>query len=972
MPASHQQRPASPSASRTLRTPASRRAFLGLCTLLVGWGLLFSYASAQQLLTGHNKGLPPTPSTGGEAQWFLDLDSGNIWYKTSGQWGTSGSFTLANIPYSIYDSTVINPGTGAVPGDLITLAISGAVATTPAILPVSQTQVVAATVASNGTGCTPGTYVASGTTGITGPSFRISLQVLSSGAVNVISINNSGVYSQNPINITNEPVSGMPGCSVQPALSVTMGVLSLGVTGPAQGGIFTSLPASPIIATIGSTTGTEVGTTFSPKFAAAAAVTIPASQSQLTTTGSAAFNYGAGYNALAGCTTCVEDTAVGWQSQAFMQGGKFNVSFGTATLWHDTTATYTTAIGGDSARNYSGRQYFTGLGRDSIRNTIGARVIGVGYGALGAFNNAGIDVGTGIAVNDMIGIGYLAGDSNNMVPTNNPAWVANTPLADHAYVSATGNIYRETIASCTTGNSTPTWTTGTGIVDNNCLWDYVDTAAFGVLRDTFIGNYSGSVVVDGQDDTSNGFNTFLALTTGSSDTVMGSNAGASITTGNSNTAMGYYALNSDVTGGSETAIGAQALVNSTGSFNTAVGALAAYSFVSSYPITAVGYASLKNATAANNAALGLSSCLGIVGGANNDCFGNNTLSKVDGTSAGNIAIGEGVLVGNATTPPVITNTTAIGLNSMSSTSLGAITGSTAVGANALASLTSGNNNTAIGVNSLTADATTTYSTAVGAYALAANTGGFNTAVGGLAAQNFGSGNPISAFGYSALNLATGVNNAAFGFNAAATITTGTFNDAFGNNALKKVSGTSNNNAVFGDNAMIGNTTTPPVVSNNVVVGAQAMSNTALAAAINNVVIGSSTGTGITSAFNNTIIGYHSGTSLTTGSREILIGTDSNCDVGSGSETDTLKVCESSGGGALIKGNLTAAAPEVTVGGPLQLASYTVASLPTCAAGYAGAIAYVTDANAPSYNATLTGSGTTKTLAMCNGTNWTAH
>jgi hypothetical protein len=53
-------------------------------------------------------------------------------------------------------------------------------------------------------------------------------------------------------------------------------------------------------------------------------------------------------------------------------------------------------------------------------------------------------------------------------------------------------------------------------------------------------------------------------------------------------------------------------------------------------------------------------------------------------------------------------------------------------------------------------------------------------------------------------------------------------------------------------------------------------------------------------------------------------------------------------------------------------AYTVAGLPTCNSAAASSIAYVTDANAPTYNGTLTGSSTTKTLALCNGSAWVAH
>jgi hypothetical protein len=57
---------------------------------------------------------------------------------------------------------------------------------------------------------------------------------------------------------------------------------------------------------------------------------------------------------------------------------------------------------------------------------------------------------------------------------------------------------------------------------------------------------------------------------------------------------------------------------------------------------------------------------------------------------------------------------------------------------------------------------------------------------------------------------------------------------------------------------------------------------------------------------------------------------------------------------------------------VKLTGSTVAGLPTCDAGTEGTVAYVTDATAPTYNATLTGGGAVKIFAMCNGSNWTAH
>ena len=64
---------------------------------------------------------------------------------------------------------------------------------------------------------------------------------------------------------------------------------------------------------------------------------------------------------------------------------------------------------------------------------------------------------------------------------------------------------------------------------------------------------------------------------------------------------------------------------------------------------------------------------------------------------------------------------------------------------------------------------------------------------------------------------------------------------------------------------------------------------------------------------------------------------------------------------------------ISTGGTITLSSYTVATLPT-AASNAHAVVAVTDAEPESatYRATLTGGGSTKCLAYCDGTTWMAH
>jgi hypothetical protein len=60
---------------------------------------------------------------------------------------------------------------------------------------------------------------------------------------------------------------------------------------------------------------------------------------------------------------------------------------------------------------------------------------------------------------------------------------------------------------------------------------------------------------------------------------------------------------------------------------------------------------------------------------------------------------------------------------------------------------------------------------------------------------------------------------------------------------------------------------------------------------------------------------------------------------------------------------------LTLGTGITIPSYTVATLP---AASQGVLLYVTDALAPTYNATVVGGGAVKTLVVYNGTAWTCH
>lgn len=99
----------------------------------------------------------------------------------------------------------------------------------------------------------------------------------------------------------------------------------------------------------------------------------------------------------------------------------------------------------------------------------------------------------------------------------------------------------------------------------------------------------------------------------------------------------------------------------------------------------------------------------------------------------------------------------------------------------------------------------------------------------------------------------------------------------------------------------------------------------------------------------------SGNYTTTVSRQGLLGADTRIDMQITAGVNILSVT----------------ADNVIANKPVTLKSYTVATLPSAAAN-TGAICYVTDASAPTYNATVTGGGAVLTIVFSNGTNWTCH
>ncbi len=143
----------------------------------------------------------------------------------------------------------------------------------------------------------------------------------------------------------------------------------------------------------------------------------------------------------------------------------------------------------------------------------------------------------------------------------------------------------------------------------------------------------------------------------------------------------------------------------------------------------------------------------------------------------------------------VSDTTSVFLGSGSGVADNGTNYNTAVGIDSLNSMVSGQNNTAMGYQSLY-NHTGSNNTATGSQALYTNTGNNNTATGRNAMYSNSTGHSNAAFGMDALSSNTdGFYNVAFGLNSLSTNTTGDYNTALGTAALRSNVGGNYNTAV---------------------------------------------------------------------------------------------------------------------------------------------------------------------------------
>jgi len=333
---------------------------------------------------------------------------------------------------------------------------------------------------------------------------------------------------------------------------------------------------------------------------------------------------------------------------------------------------------------------------------------------------------------------------------------------------------------------------------------------------------------------------------------------------------GSYYLGSNSGGGSgsaNVAVGDGALRTGDNDYCVAIGnsALGDFSMDNAHNNVAVGYQAGNNVTTGDgNTLVGASAAGSLDIGANNVAVGFDTLSSYTSSSntvaigyqAGdNLTAGSCSLIGYRAGARVTSGfgTIAIGSGSMGAATGNSVTGNDniAIGRDSLVSVSSGRSNIGIGKDVLASLTNAFQNVVVGESAgNSITSGGQNICLGHLAGFGITSGTYNIALGYSAMSsAATGSQgqNIAIGTDCLDSLTSGIENIAMGHDAADALT-TGNYNVAIGGTAL--------GASDN---------------GYNNTVIGYSAGSSVTTGFDNVFVGYLAGYTTTTGDNVVCIG-----------------------------------------------------------------------------------------------------
>lgn len=231
--------------------------------------------------------------------------------------------------------------------------------------------------------------------------------------------------------------------------------------------------------------------------------------------------------------------------------------------------------------------------------------------------------------------------------------------------------------------------------------------------------------------------------------------------------------------------------------------------------------------------------------------------------------------------------------------------------------------------------------------------------------NYGNNGTVTTEGF---NLFLG-NSGNLSLGATATQTWhGSYNIAFGNTALGNLT-TGYANIAFGVGTLMRVTTG----YENVGLGGTALNN--LTTGYNNIAINYSALTALTTGHDNIAFGVNAGSKIsggstdnTTGNTSIFIG-NSTRPLADGDANEIVVGDQTTGHGANTATIGNASVTDTYLAGVVHSKVYTVATLPSASTAGAGARAFVSDANATTFNSVVAGSGSNGVPVCSDGTNW---
>lgn len=328
---------------------------------------------------------------------------------TDGNGNLVASSALSDVLFGVSQASVVAPGIGAVPGDVLT-PTGGTVQTlsgylgTPNLV-IAQTQVVSATVAAAGTytGST-GNITVTGTTGTVGSTGRFTANVAATNGVGITAVNSitvGGDYSVNPTSLTNEPVTGATLTGAQ--LSLVMGALSIYVQQSGSYSTAPSITANPQATTSGAGSGVTLNLLVLP-LAAGVAPGVYATDAPGTLGDNVVYGTRAGISLTSG----VENTLFGPNAGAALTTGGFNTFVGTSSGIFITTQSNNVAVGNDTFRNGINIANSIAIGSGALKNWIPSGTaqgnVAIGFSAMVNWTS-----NNGAPLNTVIG--YNAGNA---------------------------------------------------------------------------------------------------------------------------------------------------------------------------------------------------------------------------------------------------------------------------------------------------------------------------------------------------------------------------------------------------------------------------------------------------------------------------------------------------------------------------------------------------------------------------------